>query len=361
MTAPKPKSPGGQRVPLNRRFDQLSTVSRIRKERKEARLRSSGLPENLPLAGAEPSPAAMAAHRISGGKKISSKPKKSGGQKKAQGTHWAKPPKPRREPAAVAAMVAVVPMARLACGNGCGKTFSYPGSLRNHEKICAERAAQSGRGDGAAGFSSSPARCAGCGGRYVYLAIHEKHCHGLLSGLRIAMKEDRNDRGRDRDVDRDKLCRKGCGRRYVYSKSLKTHEMTCRGLPDAKPSASCSSARNAPRAFLSEEQKAEDDPRGLDATANHAARAAANDAFTRAVFARLAGAGETERRFKRLDATGELASLAAGESSGTAEGRRTSSAAAEEAGRRAEEEAEEARKDAEVDRALRERFPYTSP
>ena len=118
----------------------------------------------------------------------------------------------------------------------------------------------------------------------MYLAIHEKHCHGLWSGLRIAMKEDRNDRGRDRDVDRDKLCRKGCGRRYVYLKSLKTHEMTCRGLPDAKPSASCSSARNAPRAFLSEEQKAEDDPR-WDATANHAARAAANDAFTRAVFA----------------------------------------------------------------------------
>lgn len=296
----------------------------------------------------------MAAHRISGGKK------KRGGQKKAQGTHWAKSPKPRREPAAVAAMVAVVPMARLACGNGCGKTFSYPGSLRNHEKICAERAAQSGHGDGAAGFSSSPARCSGCGGWYAYLAIHEKHCHGLKPGLlRIAMKEDRNDRGRI-PVDRDVLCRKGCGRRYVYSKSLKTHEMTCRGRPDAKPSASCSSARNAPRAFPSEEQKAEDDPR-WDATANHAARAAANDAFTRAVFARLAGAGETQRRFKRLDATGELASLAAGESSGTAEGRRTSSAAAEEAGRRAEEEAEEARKDAEVDRALRERFPYTSP
>ena len=256
---------------------------------------------------------------------MTSSKRKSGGQKKAQGTHWVKSPKPRREPAAVAAMVAVVPMARLACGNGCGKTFSYPGSLRNHEKICAERAAQSGHGDGAAGFSSSPARCSGCGGWYAYLAVHEKHCHGLWPGLRIAMKYDRNDRGRI-PVDRDVLCRKGCGRRYVYSKSLKTHETTCRGCPDAKP-ARCSSASDAPRALLSEEQKAENDP-CWDATVNHAARAAANDAFTRAVFARLAGAGETERRFKRLDAAGELVNLAAGESSGTAEGRRTSSAAA---------------------------------
>jgi len=282
----------------------------------------------------------MAAHRISGGKK------KSGGQKKAQGTHWVKSPKPRREPAAVAAMVAVVPMARLACGNGCGKTFSYPGSLRNHEKICAERAAQSGHGDGAAGFSSSPARCSGCGGWYAYLAVHEKHCHGLWPGLRIAMKEDRNDRGRI-PVDRDVLCRKGCGRRYVYSKSLKTHEMTCRGRPDAKPSASCSSARNAPRAFPSEEQKAEDDPR-WDATANHAARAAANDAFTRAVFARLADAGGGEQaRFKWLSPAGTLAT--GGEGSGAAEGPPAS------------EEEKEARKDAEVDIMLRERFPCVEP
>ena len=254
-------------------------------------------------------------------------------------------------------MVAAVPMTRLACGKGCGKTFSYPRGLRIHEKACAERAAQSGHGD-AAGFFSPPARCAGCGERYAYLAIHEEHCHGLGPGLpRSAQKKARNGRGRIRG--RDFLCRKGCGRRYVYLKSLKTHETTCRGCPDAKP-ARCSSASNAPRALLSEEQKAENDP-CLDATVNDAARAAASDAFTRAVFARLAGAGETERRFKRLDAAGELVNLAAGESSGTAEGRRTSSAAAEEAGRRAEEEAEEARKDAEVDRALRERFPYTSP
>ena len=322
------------------------------------------------------------------------KPKSPGGQKKALGARWAtgKSLKPRREPAAVAAMVAAVPMTRLACGKGCGKTFSYPRGLRIHEKACAERAAQSGHGD-AAGFFSPPARCAGCGGRYAYLAIHEEHCHGLGPGLpRSAQKKARNGRGRIRGrdflcrkgcgrryvylkslkthettcrgcpyatVNRDGLCRKGCGRRYVYLKSLKTHETTCRGCPDAKP-ARCSSASNAPRALLSEEQKAENDP-CLDATVNDAARAAASDAFTRAVFARLAGAGETERRFKRLDAAGEMVSLAAGESSETAEGRRTSSAAAEEAGRRAEEEAEEARKDAEVDRALRERFPYTSP
>lgn len=222
-------------------------------------------------------------------------------------------------------MVTVVPMTRLACGIGCGKTFSYPGGLRNHEKTCAERAAQSRHGDGAAGFFSPPARCAGCGGRYAYLAIHEEHCHGLGPGLPLrAQKKARNGRGRIRG--RDFLCRKGCGRRYVYLKSLKTHEMTCRGCPDAKP-ARCSSASDAPRALLSEEQKAENDP-CLDATVNHAARAAASDAFTRAVFARLAGAGETERRFKRLDAAGELVNLAAGESSGTAEGRRTSSAAA---------------------------------
>ena len=213
-----------------------------------------------------------------------------------------------------------MPMTRPACGKGCGKTFSYPASLRNHEKTCAERAAQSGHGD-AAGFFSPPARCAGCGGRYAYLAIHEEHCHGLGPGLPLrAQKKARNPFGHD------VLCRKGCGRRYVYSKSLKTHETTCRGCPDAKP-ARCSSASDAPRALLSEEQKAENDP-CLDATVNHAARAAASDAFTRAVFARLAGAGETERRFKRLDAAGELVNLAAGESSGTAEGRRTSSAAA---------------------------------
>lgn len=282
MTAPKPKSPGRPRVPFDRQHSALSQVSRIRKE---ARLRSSGLPENLPLAGAEPSPAAMAAHRISGGKKK----KKIGGQKKARGTHWAKSPKPRREPAAVAAMVAAVPMTRPACGKGCGKTFSYPASLRNHEKTCAERAAQSGHGD-AAGFFSPPARCAGCGGRYAYLAIHEEHCHGLGPGLPLrAQKKARNPFGHD------VLCRKGCGRRYVYSKSLKTHETTCRGCPDAKP-ARCSSASDAPRALLSEEQKAENDP-CWDATVNHAARAAANDAFTRAVFARLAvNARERKKR-----------------------------------------------------------------
>ena len=223
------------------------------------------------------------------------KPKSPGGQKKALGARWAtgKSLKPRREPAAVAAMVAAVPMTRLACGKGCGKTFSYPRGLRIHEKACAERAAQSGHGD-AAGFFSPPARCAGCGERYAYLAIHEEHCHGLGPGLpRSAQKKARNGRGRIRG--RDFLCRKGCGRRYVYLKSLKTHETTCRGCPDAKP-ARCSSASNAPRALLSEEQKAENDP-CWDATVNHAARAAANDAFTRAVFARLAvNARERKKR-----------------------------------------------------------------
>ena len=78
---------------------------------------------------------------------------------------------------------------------------------------------------------SPPARCAGVRRRYAYLAIHEEHCHGLGPGLPLrAQKKARNGRGRIRG--RDFLCRKGCGRRYVCLKSLKTHEMTCRGCPD---------------------------------------------------------------------------------------------------------------------------------
>ena len=69
---------------------------------------------------------------------------------------------------------------------------------------------------------------------------------------------------------------------------------------------------------------------------SHAAHAAANDAFTRAVFARLAGAGETERRFKWLDAAGELGNV--GTSSGTAGGPPASAEDEEEERRRVEEE-----------------------
>ena len=59
-----------------------------------------------------------------------------------------------------------------------------------------------------------------------------------------------------------------------------------------------------------------------------------------------------------LSPAGELASV--GEGSGAAEG---PPASEEEEGqrRRPEEEEEEARKDAEVDRMLRERFPYVEP
>ena len=69
---------------------------------------------------------------------------------------------------------------------------------------------------------------------------------------------------------------------------------------------------------------------------SHAAHAAANDAFTRAVFARLAGAGETERRFKWLDAAGELGNV--GTSLGTAGGPPASAEDEEEERRRVEEE-----------------------
>ena len=129
------------------------------------------------------------------------------------------------------------------------------------------------------------------------------------------------------------LCRKGCGRRFVYAKSLKTHETRCGGRPGAAQRIRSAVAFTAKASFVSRDAAGTSD---RDVPVSHAAHAAANDAFTRAVFARLAGAGETERRFKWLDAAGELGNV--GTSSGTAGGPPASAEDEEEERRRVEEE-----------------------
>ena len=77
--------------------------------------------------------------------------------------------------------------------------------------------------------------------------------------------------------------------------------------------------------------------------------AAANDAFTRAVFARLAG-GDTERGFKCLDAAGELGNVGTG--SGTAEGRPASAEEEEEERRQSRRRKKKRERCLEVDTAL---------
>ena len=274
--------------------------------------------------------------------------RKRGGQRKAAHAKWwpSKTP-PTEKP--------------LACRNGCGKRSSYPGYLRNHEKTCAERMAP-GYGD-ATGIWSPPARCRmGCGGHFVYLAIHELEC--VARWTRPAPRP--NDASTVPETlespiadASDRLCRlacrKGCGATYAYVKCLRSHETACLGLAGfsrTKHKHSARTKRDAAKDSRRDEDK--------DVPETHEARAAANDAFTRAVFARLADAGDVgeRRRFKWLSPAGELASV--GEGSGAAEG---PPASEEEEGqrRRPEEEEEEARKDAEVDRMLRERFPYVEP
>ena len=78
-------------------------------------------------------------------------------------------------------------------------------------------------------------------------------------------------------------------------------------------------------------------------------RAAANDAFTRAVFARLAG-GDTERGFECLDAAGELGNVGTG--SGTAEGRPASAEEEEEERRQSRRRKKKRERCLEVDTAL---------
>ena len=78
-------------------------------------------------------------------------------------------------------------------------------------------------------------------------------------------------------------------------------------------------------------------------------RAAANDAFTRAVFARLAG-GDTERGFECLDAAGELGNV--GTRSGTAEGRPASAEEEEEERRQSRRRKKKRERCLEVDTAL---------
>jgi hypothetical protein len=320
----------------------------------------------------------------------------------------------------------------LACRNGCGKRFSYPGHLRNHEKTCVVGVAP-GYGD-ATGIWSPPARkaeaaaatamCAtatknmeeaaataiwvaqreaavakrkaeeaaelrqrakaraarlaeeaaklrqraeaaavkkrcrmGCGGFFVYLAIHELEC--VAQWRRPAPK---SPKAKDASLVPKTLsspianssnrrlrlaCRKGCGATYAYVKCLRQHEMNCLGIAGVERSKHTHSSEtknknDAAKDSCRDEDKEEDVPE------THEARAAANDAFTRAVFARLADAGGGEQaRFKWLSPAGTLAT--GGEGSGAAEGPPAS------------EEEKEARKDAEVDIMLRERFPCVEP
>lgn len=351
--------------------------------------------------------------------------RKSGGQRKAQGMKWSKPinkTPPAEKP--------------LACRNGCGKRFSYPGHLRNHEKTCLVGVAP-GYGD-ATGIWSPPAQkaeeaaaatamCAtatknmeeaaataiwvaqreaavakrkaeeaaelrqrakaraarlaeeaaklrqraeaaavkkrcrmGCGGFFVYLAIHELEC--VARWRRPAPKSPNE---KDASLVPKTLsspianssnrllrhaCRKGCGATYAYVKCLRQHEMNCLGIAGVERSkhTHSSKTKDDKKAKDSCTTLPEDKEKEEDVPETHEARAAANDAFTRAVFARLADAGDGEQaRFKWLSPAGTLAT--GGEGSGAAEGPPAS------------EEEEEARKDAEVDGTLRESFPYVEP
>ena len=349
--------------------------------------------------------------------------RKSGGQKKARSAKWTKPtkPPPAEKP--------------LACRNRCGKRFSYPGHLRNHEKTCVVGVAP-GYGD-ATGIWSPPARkaeaaaatamCAtatknmeeaaataiwvaqreaavakrkaeeaaelrqrakaraarlaeeaaklrqraeaaavkkrcrmGCGGFFVYLAIHELEC--VARWTRPAPNSPNE---KDASLVPKTLsspianssnrllrhaCRKGCGATYAYVKCLRQHEMNCLGIAGVERSkhTHSSKTKDDKKAKDSCTTLPEDKEKEEDVPETHEARAAANDAFTRAVFARLADAGGGEQaRFKWLSPAGTLAS--GGEGSGAAEGPPAS------------EEEKEPRKDAEVDGTLRESFPYVEP
>ena len=197
----------------------------------------------------------------------------------------------------------------------------------------------------------------GCGGFFVYLAIHELEC--VARWRRPAPKPPNE---KDASLVPKTLsspianssnrrlrlaCRKGCGATYAYVKCLRQHEMNCLGIAGVERSKHTHSSEtinknDAAKDSCRDEDKEEDVPE------THEARAAANDAFTRAVFARLADAGGGEQaRFKWLSPAGTLAT--GGEGSGAAEGPPAS------------EEEKEARKDAEVDGTLRERFPCVEP
>ena len=200
----------------------------------------------------------------------------------------------------------------------------------------------------------------GCGGFFVYLAIHELEC--VARWRRPAPKSPNE---KDASLVPKTLsspianssnrllrhaCRKGCGATYAYVKCLRQHEMNCLGIAGVERSkhTHSSKTKDDKKAKDSCTTLPEDKEKEEDVPETHEARAAANDAFTRAVFARLADAGDGEQaRFKWLSPAGTLAT--GGEGSGAAEGPPAS------------EEEKEARKDAEVDIMLRERFPCVEP
>ncbi len=200
----------------------------------------------------------------------------------------------------------------------------------------------------------------GCGGFFVYLAIHELEC--VARWMRPAPNSPNE---KDASLVPKTLsspianssnrllrhaCRKGCGATYAYVKCLRQHEMNCLGIAGVERSkhTHSSKTKDDKKAKDSCTTLPEDKEKEEDVPETHEARAAANDAFTRAVFARLADAGGGEQaRFKWLSPAGTLAS--GGEGSGAAEGPPAS------------EEEKEPRKDAEVDGTLRESFPYVEP
>ena len=143
----------------------------------------------------------------------------------------------------------------------------------------------------------------GCGGHFVYLAIHELEC--VARWTRPAPRP--NDASAVSETLEPPIadasnrlcrlaCRKGCGATYAYVKCLRSHETACLGLAGFSRTKHKHSART--KRDAAKDSRRDDDK---DVPETHEARAAANDAFTRAVFARLAGRDVGEkRRFKWL-------------------------------------------------------------